>query len=184
MEKLRSVTTWVAALSVVLGVGCDPDPDPGRDGGPPPGVDAGDVDSGGMVPVDSGPGGVDAGADAGGGGSCMGPTGACNALEASSCGAGMACVLSGSSATMWETLCIMAGAGTQGTACDPTMQGQCAEGFQCSSTGMVCEKICCDTSDCSPGDFCGLVAGYGTEDAQPGDAILSGEFLLMGAEGV
>ncbi|MCB9592224.1 MAG: hypothetical protein H6719_05790 [Sandaracinaceae bacterium] len=160
MRQLRMVTTWVAALALVSMAGCDDNTNPGTDSGPGPGTD------GGVTLMDSGPGsddagptGTDAGTDAGGGGSCTGPSGPCNALDATSCGSGMACVLSGSSDTMWQTVCIMAGAGTQGSACDPTMQGQCAEGFQCSSTSSVCEKICCETADCSPGDFCGLVAG-------------------------
>lgn len=157
MRQLRFVTVCLMAAGLAgLGSGCDGDGPSDAGGG---GTDAG----GGMV--DSGGGGIDsgmmmgtdAGIDAGGGGACTGPTGACNALEASSCGAGMACVISGSSATMWETVCIMAGAGTQGSACDPTMQGQCAEGFQCNDN--VCQELCCDTSDCNPGDFCGLVAG-------------------------
>ena len=157
MRQLRSVPTWASALTLILALGCDGNggTDAGVvfvDSGGGGGTDAGDTDGGGMM-------GTDAGHDAGGGGMCTGPSGPCNVFVPSSCGAGMACVMSGSSATSWETVCIMAGAGTRGAACDPTMQGQCAEGFQCSSSGRTCERICCATSDCAAGDFCGLVAG-------------------------
>ena len=158
MRQLRLMTTWAAALSLVFALGCDNND--GTDAGPV-GVDAGgDVDGGGGM-VDSGPG-TDSGPggdDAGPPGMCTGPMGACDVTNASSCGAGMACLISGSSMTMWETACTGAGVGTQGSACDPTMPNVCAEGYQCDSSAMVCQRFCCTTGDCETGDFCGLVAG-------------------------
>jgi len=167
MKKLRN-TTWVAALcAFFMVVGCD-DETPARDAGPGGGTDAGPgtgVDSGPGTGVDAGPGtGVDAGpgtGDAGPGGMCSGPAGECNALDPTSCGAGMACQINGSSAMGFMTVCGAAGVGGQGAACDPTMPGQCQEGFQCDSGSSTCQRFCCDNTDCAanPGDFCGGIAG-------------------------
>ena len=161
MRQLRSMTTWVAALSFVLAIGCDTGPDPDTDSGVVR-VDAGPTtgtDSGPMTGTDAGPmTGTDAGpTDGGGGGMCTGPAmGDCNLIDPTSCGTGMACVFSGSSTTSWTTQCIMAGVGGQGDTC--TMQGQCQEGFVCTNRG-ICQKVCCATPDCDTGDFCGNIAG-------------------------
>jgi len=94
----------------------------------------------------------------GGGGSCTGPTmGDCDVFMPSSCGAGMACVMAGSTMMGWMTQCIAAGVGGTGATCDPTMQGQCQEGFQCNDG--TCSAICCANSDCATGDFCGMIGG-------------------------
>ncbi len=161
MRQLRSMTTWVAALSILFAFGCDNTPaevDSGTvrlDAGPT-GTDAGptDTDAGPPMGVDAGP------IDGGGAGMCTGPTtGDCDLTDPTSCGAGMACVPIGMSTTSWMTQCIMAGVGGQGATCDPSMQGQCQEGFVCSSSRNICQKICCATSDCDTGDFCGNVGG-------------------------
>lgn len=153
MRQLRNAT-WAAALSLICVLpGCtevsDTDSGPGTDGGP-----GGDAGPG----RDAGPG-TDSGPRMdGGGGSCSGPaTGDCNVFDPTTCAVGMACVLTGSTMAGWMTQCIAAGVGRTGTACDPTMQGQCEEGWQC--TDGTCSAICCTNSDCTTGDFCGMIGG-------------------------
>jgi len=164
MEQLRN-TTWVAALcAFFLVVGCD-DENPATDAGPVGLMDAGPgtADAGPGPGVDSGPGpGVDSGpgpgVDGGPGGDCSGPTGECDVTDPTSCGAGMACLINGSSMDGFMTICGAAGVGGQGAACTPGMAGQCQEGFQCDSGSSTCQAFCCDSTDCSPGDFCSLIS--------------------------
>ena len=151
MRQLR-IVTCAAALSLIgFTAGCDPStPD---DAGMR--IDTGGPDDGG---TDGGGVGTDSGTDGGGGGACTGPTmGPCNVTMPASCGAGMACVMVGSTMDGWMTACIAAGVGGAGAACDPTMPGQCQEGFQCNDGG--CRRICCVNTDCSAGDFCGMIGG-------------------------
>jgi len=153
---------WVAALSFVFALGCDSDPVE-TDSGPAPGDSGPMVMTDGGVGTDSGPVTMtDAGPDTDAGGMtgmCNGPMGDCDVTVASSCGAGMACGMSGMSTTSWTTGCRAAGVGGQGSACTPGGT-DCQEGFQCGSTSMTCQQFCCTSADCgTPGDFCGQVAG-------------------------
>ena len=38
--------------------------------------------------------------------------------------------------------CVPAGIGTDGSSCNPTMLGECAEGFDCAPGG-ACREFCC-----------------------------------------
>lgn len=148
MQKLR-MTTWLAALALVVG-GCDSTGTP--DSGPIDLVDGGGVDAGGDTgtpPIDSGPSGM-----------CSGPDGPCNVFDLTSCGAGMACAMTGGGGAPWVTTCIMPGVGTEGGACTvgTVTAGECQEGYQCGGDG-TCVKFCCTSSDCNPGDFCGTLGG-------------------------
>lgn len=161
----------LVALAGLLVIGCDDgrgDEDAGTDSGLRL-MDSGPmVDSGGGGGTDSGGGGTDAG---GGGGSC-GPTGgACDVSNPSSCGTGMACLLSGSSADGFTTQCAASGVLGQDQTCDPTMAGQCQEGYQCNSGSNTCRKICCGNTDCPTGVICQQIAGAdGAGFCRPSDA--------------
>lgn len=160
MRELR-LGTWLVS-SIVLALGCDsprnPDPDTG----------VAVMDSG-MPGPDTGTPTMDAGRDAGGGSSC-GPAGECDISNASSCGAGNACLLQGGTATGWSTMCFPAGTGVDGTACDPTMAGQCAEGFGCNNG--TCRHWCCSISDCPIGQICNIFAGAGPAGMEVGLCLL------------
>ncbi len=162
MRELR-LGTWLVT-TVVLALGCDssrpPDPDTGvgiMDSGMPP-----DPDSGGTT--------MDAGRDSGGSTGSCGPAGECDISNPTSCGTGNACLLQGGTATGWMTMCFPAGTGVDGTACDPTMAGQCAEGFGCNDG--VCRHWCCGIADCPIGQICNIFAGAGPAGMEVGLCLL------------
>lgn len=67
----------------------------------------------------------------------------------------------------WTTVCIAAGAGLNGSPCDQSAPGQCAEGFACSDEG-VCRRWCCNVGDCPAGMICNIYAGAGPEGYEVG----------------
>jgi hypothetical protein len=160
MRRLELVKAFAVAL-LVGAAGCDGGPEDGEDAG----RDAGMTSNTDAGPRDAGGSSSDAGMDAGGGGSSCGPTdGPCDISDPTSCGGGMACVLTGSSTEGFTTLCITAGSGTDGSPCTPGTQGQCAEGFSCSQDELVCRAWCCDDTACEPGDLCNHFAGAGPDE--------------------
>jgi len=118
----------------------------------------------GVPPADTGTDMMDSGGDDSGtpppdsgmmmGMSCGPTTGDCDVSDPASCGTGMACVLQGGGGEPWTTVCIQEGVIAEGMACDPTMQAQCQQGFQCDSTSRICARVCCSGVDCNPGDDC------------------------------
>ena len=95
--------------------------------------------------------------DATPGGGC-GPMGECNVSNPMSCPmAGQACLMSGSTADGWMTVCGTEGSGAEGDTCMTGMDAQCQQGLQC--IGGSCKKICCTDADCNPGSSCGIIAG-------------------------
>ncbi|MGF1469015.1 MAG: hypothetical protein ACFCGT_23055 [Sandaracinaceae bacterium] len=100
--------------------------------------------------------------DMGSAGQECGPTvGECEFGVRGSCGAGMACVLVGSSMDGWETACTNEGAGGLGAPCASGGANQCQDTLSCDRG--ACRAYCCVDSpeDCQPGEFC---LGIGNAD--------------------
>lgn len=154
MRELR-IVTCLALGSALLGFGCD-DSSPTDAGTPDTGVvlmDSGPRSDSGPLP-DSGPS-----PDSGPTGTCGPAAGDCDISVPTSCGTGMACILNGSTADGWTSVCITAGVIAAGGTCMPGMDAQCQEGYECFSEPAVCSKLCCGNTDCSPGEFCSLIGG-------------------------
>ncbi|MGF1468389.1 MAG: hypothetical protein ACFCGT_19880 [Sandaracinaceae bacterium] len=116
-------------------------------------TDGADLDQG-SPSADAGDGAADEGTI----GSC-GPSGECPFGERGTCGGGEACLLVGSTADGWMTVCRPEGAGVEGTACSPGGANQCADGFVCSAREGECRAYCCGSEDCPEGQFCLGLAG-------------------------
>lgn len=150
MRELR-IATWVALVLGMAALGCDDD----------------GSDSDGGVVTDGSTG------DGSTGGETCGPTGGeCEIMDPTSCGAGRACLLVGSTAEGWMTMCFAAATGVEGTPCDPEAGTvQCAEGFACSSDG-ACRRWCCSDADCNrpttTGQICNIWAGAGPAGREVG----------------
>ncbi|MBZ0121165.1 MAG: hypothetical protein K8H88_29490 [Sandaracinaceae bacterium] len=137
-------------------------------GGPNPGVDGGPRD-GGSNPVDGGPQPDGGNTMVDGGGTTMcGPAGAtCDISNPASCGAGMACLINGSTEMGWMAACGPAGVGGDGATCNPDgMTNECQEGFQCNEG--LCRQLCCSNEDCTVGgQFCNQIGGLNGGFCQP-----------------
>jgi len=136
----------------LLAFGC------GDDGGDrPPGPmimpEAGTPDAMGTADAS----GTDADASPPAGRGC-GPMGECDVGNPASCPmAGQACLMSGSTADGWMTVCGTEGTGAVGEPCMTGMDAQCQQGLQC--IGGSCKTLCCTDADCATGSRCGLIGG-------------------------
>ena len=173
MRELR-IGTWLAAITALVALGCDgdrPSDDP----------------DGGSIRVDSGGGGTDSGpprdsgmtmTDSGMTGRRCGPTtGPCDVSNPTSCGAGMACLLTRESETApVTTICLPATTATEGAACDSAATTvQCAEGLACGDED-VCRRYCCSNADCNTptptGQICNIFGEAGPAGQEVGLCLL------------
>lgn len=155
----RAVCTSVLMM-VLLGAGCD-------DGG---GLDAGPA-------MDSGPGGVDAGAmtdagfDAATSSRVCGPSGDCQIAPGgeSGCAVG-ACVITGGDGTPYATACVTPGAIAVGDACDPSASSPCVAGAQCVGEpgDASCRRLCCADFDCDGEQRCAEIPTDDPEGSRGG----------------
>lgn len=174
MRELRiGLIALGAGLCLAL-VGCDGDGE--TDAGPPmddgsmPGDGGDDTDAGPMTMMDSGPPtGMGCGPT---GGECtIDPANAAMACPPDpGTGAARGCLLQGGGGMDWMTACFPVGVVPEGGDCDPTMAGQCGAGYQCFGDpgSATCARLCCNTTDCNPGDRCVALAGAGPDGMMAG----------------